>query len=152
MFGRGIDTHGDPSQLDVERLRSLMQPTEGDPMAGLYVVEDQVDDRQHRLFWIGRIQTKLAVLAGGDPASGNQSLSSGAGMTLGVNDAATQALLTEWVRATKIGATEDRRLDQVLAAREHTHPGYALNRRSHDGYSDVSRSHRFSGTTEGVDA
>jgi hypothetical protein len=44
-FGRGIDTHADPGHLDVERVRSFMQPLEGDPMAGFYIVEDQVDDR-----------------------------------------------------------------------------------------------------------
>jgi hypothetical protein len=152
-FGRGIDTHGDPGHLDVERLRSFMQPLEGDPMAGFYIVEDQIDDRQRRLFWVERIQAKLAVLEGGDPASGNRALIAGAGMTLGVNDEATQALLTQWVRATKVGPTEDRRLDQTLAARdgtppgEHTHPEYALDRHTHAEYSPVAHTHRFAGTT-----
>jgi hypothetical protein len=158
-FGRGIDTHADPGHLDVERLRSFMQPSEGDPMAGFYIVEDQVDDRRNRLFWVERIQAKLGILEGGDPASGNRALISGAGMTLGVNNAATQTLLTKWVRATKVGPTEDRRLDQALAARgntppgEHTHPEYALDQHthgahSHDEYSPAPHIHRFTGTTE----
>ena len=128
-------------------------------MAGFYIVEDQVDDRQRRLFWVERIQAKLAVLESGDPASGNRALIAGAGMTLGVNDTATQALLTQWVRATKVGPTEDRRLDQALAAREpippgeHTHPEYALDQHthgghSHDEYSPVAHTHPFTGTTE----
>jgi hypothetical protein len=72
---------------------------------------------------------------------------------LGVNDEATQALLTQWVRATKVGPTEDRRLDQTLAARdgtppgEHTHPEYALDRHTHAEYSPVAHTHRFAGTT-----
>jgi hypothetical protein len=80
-------------------------------------------------------------------------------MTLGVNDAATQALLTERVRSTKVGPTEDRRLDQALAIREpappgeHTPPEYALKQHDHGGhthdeYSPVAHTHPFTGTTE----
>jgi hypothetical protein len=127
-------------------------------MAGFYIVEDQVDDRRNRLFWVERIQAKLGILEGGDPGQGNRALIAGAGMTLGVNDTATQALLTKWVRSTKVGPTEDRRLDQALVAREpippgeHTHPEYALNGHdhgghSHDEYSPVAHTHRFGGTT-----
>jgi hypothetical protein len=158
-FGRGIDTHGDPGRLDVERVRSFMQPLEGDPMAGFYIVEGQVDDRQRRLFWVERIQAKLGILEGGDPGQGNRALIAGVGMTLGVNDAATQALLTRWVRATKVGPTEDRRLDQALAAQrpippgDHTHPEYALNGHDHGGhthdeYSPAAHTHPFTGTTD----
>ena len=80
-------------------------------------------------------------------------------MSLGVNDAATQALLTKWIGATKVGPTEDRRLDQAVAAREpslpgeHTHPEYALKghdhgEHSHDGYSAAAHTHPFTGTTD----
>jgi hypothetical protein len=153
-FGRGIDTHGDPGQLDVERLRSFMQPSEDDPMAGFYIVEDQVDDRSKRLFWVERIQAKLGILEGGDPAAGNRALISGAGMTLGVNDDTTQTLLTKWVRATKVGPTEDRRLDQALDARsqpppgDHSHSEYAPTVHSHTGYSPAAHTHPFTGAAD----
>jgi hypothetical protein len=153
-FGRGIDTHGDPGHLDVERLRSFMQPLEEDPMAGFYIIEDQVDDRRRRLYWVERIQAKLGILEGGDPGRGNRALIAGAGMSLGVNDAATQALLTKWIGATKVGPTEDRRLDQAVAAREpslpgeHTHPEYALKGHDHDEYSPAAHAHPFTGTTD----
>lgn len=123
-------------------------------MAGFYIAEDQVDDRRRRLFWVERIQAKLGILEGGDLTQGNRALISGAGMSLGVNDAATQALLTRWIGATKVGPTEDRRLDQAVAAREvgppeeHTHPEYALNEHSHDEYSPADHTHPFTGTTD----
>ena len=128
-------------------------------MAGFYIVEGQVDDRSKRLFWVERIQAKLAILEGGDAAQGNRALIAGAGMTLGVNDPATQALLTRWVRAAKVGPTEDRRMDQALAAREpappgdHTHSEYALSGHdhgghSHDEYSPATHTHPFTGTTQ----
>jgi hypothetical protein len=128
-------------------------------MAGFYIVEDQVDDRSKRLFWVERIQAKLGILESGDPAQGNRALIAGAGMTLGVNNAATQALLTKWVRSTKVGPTEDRRLDQALAALgtippgEHTHSEYALKQHSHGGhthkeYSPAAHTHPFTGITK----
>ena len=128
-------------------------------MAGFYIVEDQVDDRRRRLYWVERIQAKLGILEGGDPAQGNRALIAGAGMSLGVNDAATQALLTKWLGATKVGPTEDRRLDQAVAARdpslpgEHTHPEYALKEHDHgehghEGYSPAGHTHPFTGTTD----
>ncbi len=158
-FGRGIDEHSDPGQLDVQRLRSFMQPSEGDPMAGFYIVEDQVDDRRNRLFWVERIQAKLGILEGGNPTQGNRALIAGAGMTLGVNDETTQALLTKWVRSTKVGPTEDRRLNQALAAQQpippgdHTHSEYALDqhshgRHTHNEYSPAAHTHPFTGTTD----
>ncbi len=143
-FGRGIDTHSDPGDLDVERLRSFMQLLEEDPMAGFYIVEDQVDERLPRLFWVERIQAKLGILEGGDPSQGNRGLIAGAGMTLGVNDAATQALLTKWVSATKVGPTEDRRLDQALAALDPTPPG----EHTHPEYAPAAHTHPFTGTTD----
>ena len=123
-------------------------------MAGFYIVEDQVDDRLRRLFWVERIQATLGVLEGGDPTQGNRALIAAAGMLLGVNDAATQALLTKWVHTSKVGPTKDRRLDLALAAREptspgeHTHPEYALNGHGHDEYSPVAHTHPFTGTTD----
>jgi len=41
------------------------------------------------------------------PALGNRALISGAAMTLGVSNEATQTLLTKWVRTSKVGPTED---------------------------------------------
>jgi hypothetical protein len=78
---------------------------------------------------------------------------------LGVNDAATQGLLTKWIGATTVGPTEDRRLDQAVAALEfatpgeHTHPEYALDghdhgEHSHGEYSPFVHTHPFAGTTE----
>ena len=95
-------------------LDDVEPPQEEDSMAGFYIVEDQVDDRANRLFWVERIQAKLAILEGGDVALGNRALIEGAGMLLGVNDAATQGLLTKWVNTTGVGPTEDRRLNQAL--------------------------------------
>ncbi len=118
--GYGVDTHGDPGQLDVARVQSFMTQEE-DSMAGFYIVEGQVDDRANRLFWVERIQAKLAVLEGGDTALGNRVLIEGAGMLLGVNDAATQALLGKWVNTTGVGPTEDRRLSQALGGSGHQH-------------------------------
>ena len=128
-------------------------------MAGFYIVEDQVDDRLRRLFWVERIQAKLAILEGGDLTKGNRALIADAGMLLGVNDAATQALLTKGVNTAKVGPTEDRRLNQALDVPEpsppgeHTHPEYALNEHDHDGhshdeYSPSAHTHPFTGTTD----
>ena len=58
-----------------------------------------------------------------NPRAVHRALIAGAGMALGVNDAATQALPTKWVRSTKVRPTEDRRMDQALAARQRPHPG-----------------------------
>ncbi len=119
-MGLGVDTHTDPGNLDVARVQSFINQ-EKDPMAGFYIVENQVDDRTNRLFWVERIQAKLAVLEGGSTADGNRALIESAGMVLGVNDTATQGLLTKWVNTIGVGPTEDRRLDQSIAGLGHQH-------------------------------
>ena len=140
-MGLGVDTHTDPGNLDVARVQTFMNQ-EKDPMAGFYIVEGQVDDRANRLFWVERIQAKLAILEGGDVAWGNRALIEEARMLLGVNDTTTQALLTKWVNTTGVGPTEDRRLSQALNALnesgEHNHVGV---------YSPVTHSHNIEGTT-----
>jgi hypothetical protein len=134
-FGKGIDTHGDPGQLDVVRLRSFMHPGSGrelpqepgrepmpgetqeeDPMDGYYISRGQIDDRGKRRFWVERIQAKLAVLEGGDPMLGNRALIEGAGMTVGANNEATQELLVKYGGSPALGPTEDRRIERKLAA------------------------------------
>lgn len=136
-FGRGKDRHGDPGRLDVARLRSFMQPgatptrrqeqpppepepverEEDDPMDGYYIARGQTDDRSKRRFWVERIQAKIAVLEGGDSKLSNRRLIEDAGMTIGVNDEATQKLLTKWGGSPAVGPTEDRRIEEKLATR-----------------------------------
>jgi hypothetical protein len=65
---------------------------------------------------VERAQAKLAVLEGGDPELSNRRLIEGAGMNLGVNDESTQELLEKWGGATAVGPTEERRIEQKLAA------------------------------------
>jgi hypothetical protein len=66
-FGRGIDTHGDPGQLDVERLRSFMgtppppeQPTEEDDVFLPLAHGDGIDDKSAKRSDVRAIQGLLA--------------------------------------------------------------------------------------------
>jgi hypothetical protein len=85
-------------------------------MDGYFIARGQTDDRTRRRFWVERAQAKLAVLEGGDPELSNRRLIEGAGMNLGVNDESTQELLEKWGGATAVGPTEERRIEQKLAA------------------------------------
>jgi len=172
-------THGDTGILDIGRIvREATQEQETDSMSRYFIMAGQkdkengdsrdmsVEDWQARLV---RLEDALDPNITVDWSSDNRKAfaSANLGLTLGLNDEATQELCVKYGGATAIGGTQARRIEDTEWAVfgnpdtvEHNHDNdyapknypYEVKGHDHERYSIKTHTHPGSFTTDGADS